>query len=81
MEMTAITVLHVVAVILVALAAALSVAHALELPGKMRLERDQYLAVQQIYYPGFTFGGIAEPGGTLALLMLLYFMPLGGAAF
>jgi hypothetical protein len=38
-----------------------SVAHALELPGKRRLTREQYLAVQPIYYPGFTIVGAAEP--------------------
>jgi len=74
--------LHVITVLLVALAAALSVAHALELPGKMRLAQDQYLAVQQIYYPGFTIGGaIAEPGGTIATAVLLLFTPVGGAQF
>ena len=67
--------LHVITVLLVALAAALSVAHALELPGKMRLERDQYLAVQRIYYPGLTIGG-AEPGGTIAVAALLLLAPL-----
>jgi hypothetical protein len=40
-----------------AVAMALSLAHALEFPGKLRLGKDAYLAVQQIYYPGFTFGG------------------------
>jgi hypothetical protein len=39
---------------------ALSLAHALEVPGKLRLNKEQYLAVQTIYYPGFTLGGIAE---------------------
>ena len=37
---------------LVALAAALSIAHALERPGKMRLDEATYRAVQKIYYPG-----------------------------
>lgn len=43
-----------------------ALAHALEMPGKMRLTRDQYYAVQTIYYPGFTIGGIAEPLAILA---------------
>ena len=38
-----------------------ALAHALELPGKMRLNREQYYTDQTIYYPGFTFGGMAEP--------------------
>ncbi|MGH6841047.1 MAG: DUF1772 domain-containing protein, partial [Methylocella sp.] len=58
--------LHVLTVMLVAIAMALALAHALELPGKLRLSKEQYLAIQRIYYPGFTIGGAAEP---LALLM------------
>lgn len=50
-------VLQVLAVILVAVAMALSLAHALELPGKMRLDSETYYAMQPIYYPGFTIGG------------------------
>ena len=63
--------LQIVALMLVAVAMALSLAHALELPGKMRLGKDAYLSVQTIYYPGFTVGGIAEPLGLLALLALV----------
>lgn len=73
--------LHILAVVLVALAAALSVAHALEMPGKMRLDKDNYLAVQCIYYPGFTFGGFSEPLGAAAIAFLMYFVPAGSAAF
>jgi hypothetical protein len=65
----------------VAVAMALVLAHALELPGKMRLSREQYLAVQPIYYPGFTFGGMAEPTGLVLLLVLLFFTPFGSARF
>ena len=52
-----------------------------ELPGRMLLDREAYLAVQTIYYPGFTFGGIrmgilaAErhtPGGATRPALLLY---------
>ena len=63
--------LQIVALMLVAVAMALSLAHALELPGKMRLGKDAYLSVQTIYYPGFTIGGIAEPLGILVLIALL----------
>lgn len=74
--------LHVMTVMLVALAAALSVAHALELPGKMRLDRETYLAVQGIYYPGFTIGGgIAEGGGLLATVLLLTLTDTGSPTF
>jgi hypothetical protein len=48
--------LQVVTVFLVAVAMSLALAHALELPGKMRLDKETYMAVQTIYYPGFTFG-------------------------
>lgn len=73
--------LHVVAIVPVALAAALSVAHTLELPGKMRLDRETYLKVQHIYYPGFTFGGFSEPLGAVATAILLYFVPAGSVEF
>jgi hypothetical protein len=74
--------LQVATVMLVALAAALSVAHALELPGKMRLDEDTYFAVQSIYYPGFTIGGgIAEGGGIPAAALLLLLTPAGTTAF
>jgi hypothetical protein len=49
--------LQVLTVILVAVAMALSLAHALELPGKMRLTKEVYYAMQPVYYPGFTIGG------------------------
>ena len=64
--------LQVVTVLLVAVAMALSLAHALELPGKLRLSREEYLAVQPIYYPGFTFAGACEPLGVIALLVLTF---------
>jgi hypothetical protein len=34
--------------------------------------------MQPIYYPGFTIGGIAEPTGLLALLVLLFAAPEEG---
>lgn len=73
--------LQIGTLILIAIAMALSLAHALELPGKMRLGKDTYLAVQQIYYPGFTIGGVAEPLGVLALLVLVAFTPSTTARF
>jgi hypothetical protein len=73
--------LEVATVILASVAVALSLAHALELPGKLRLSKEQYLAVQPIYYPGFTFAGIAEPLAILASLVLLLLTPAGTAAF
>lgn len=74
-------VLKVLTIIAVAIAMALSLAHALEWPGKKRLEKDQYLAVQPIYYPGFTIGGIAEPLGLLLLLVLAFLTPRGSVKF
>jgi Anthrone oxygenase len=73
--------LQVVTIMVVSVAMALSLAHALELPGKLRLPKEQYLAIQQIYYPGFTYGGSAEPLGLLLLLILLILMPVGGPQF
>ncbi|AZO32982.1 MAG: DUF1772 domain-containing protein [Mesorhizobium sp.] len=70
--------LEVLTVILVASAMAMALAHALELPGKMRLGRQEYFVVQQIYYPGFTIGGgIAEVGGIVATFALM--LTSGGA--
>jgi hypothetical protein len=73
--------LQVASVFLVSVAMALSLAHALELPGKLRLDRETYYAVQTIYYPGFTFGGFSEGLGILALMILLLLTPIDGAAF
>jgi hypothetical protein len=61
----------VLTVFLVALAMSFALAHAAELPGKMRLGREAYLAVQPIYYPGFTLGAIAEPAAIVATSVLL----------
>jgi hypothetical protein len=73
--------LEVATVLVVAMAMALALAHALELPGKLRLARREYLAVQTIYYPGFSFGGIAEPLGLLLTFILILLAPPGSAAF
>jgi hypothetical protein len=60
---------------------ALAVAHALGRPGKMRLERESYLTVQRIYYPGFTFGGISEPVAAILTVVLLFLLPAGSREF
>src|SRR5688500_5078319 len=64
-------VLQVTAVFMAAVAMALALAHALELPGKLRLDQETYRAVRTIYYPGFTIGGASEVLAILATLALL----------
>jgi hypothetical protein len=73
--------LQVVTVFLAAVAMSLALAHALELPGKMRLDKQTYIAVQTIYYPGFTFGGFGEVLGMIATLVLLALTPVNNPAF
>jgi len=74
--------LQIMSIILVAVGVALSLTHALELPGKLRLAKETYLAVQPIYYPGFTIGGLfGEAGAMLATLALLIFTPVASNAF
>jgi hypothetical protein len=72
---------QVVTVFLVAVAMSLALAHALELPGKMRLDKETYIAVQAIYYPGFTYGGFSEGLGILATFVLLLMTPTNHPAF
>jgi hypothetical protein len=74
-------VLQVLAILLTAVAMSPAVAHAFEFPGKMRLGRESYSAVQAIYYPGFTVLGMAEPAAILAVLLLLILSPRGTPAF
>lgn len=66
---------------IVALVLVTTLGHALELPGKMRLSKENYLAVQPIYYPGYTFAGIAEPLSVLALIVLVVALWGEGTAF
>lgn len=73
--------LQVVTVFLTAMAMGLALAHALELPGKLRLDEHAYLTVQTIYYPGFTLGGMSEPLAILATLILLLITPHNLAKF
>lgn len=71
--------LQVATLLFVAIAMALALAHALELPGKLRLSKDEYLVVQKIFYPGFTIGGAAEPIGLLLLIALMFATPAGAS--
>ena len=73
--------LEVVTVMLAAVTMSLALAHALELPGKLRPSKEQYLTVQPIYYPGFTLGGIAEVAVILAALAMLVFAPAQNPQF
>jgi hypothetical protein len=76
------TVLSVLALLLVAVTMGLSLAHALEFPGKLRLDEPTYRAVQAIYYPGFTIGGlVGEFGSMLLLAALLLVTPTGTERF
>jgi hypothetical protein len=73
--------LQVVAILMVSGAMALALAHALEYPGKLRLNKDAYFATQQIYYPGFAIGGLAEGFSLVVLLLLTIVTPRGSAAY
>jgi hypothetical protein len=73
--------LQFVSILLASIGMALALAHALEYPGKRRLDRDTYFKVQTIYYPGFTIGGIGEPLAVIAVLALLLLTPLAARAF
>jgi hypothetical protein len=66
---------QILALLFVALAMAFAVAHAAELPGKMRLDRDTYLATQTVYSPGFTIGGMSEPASIIVLAVLAVITP------
>ena len=66
---------QVATVFLVSVTMSLALAHALELPGKLRLGRENYIAMQSIYYPGFFYGGFSEGLGILATLVLLLLTP------
>jgi hypothetical protein len=74
-------VLQILTLILVVLAMIPALAHALELPGKLRLAKDQYFVVQPIYYPGFTIAGISEPIAIISAVVLLILTTLGSVDF
>jgi hypothetical protein len=76
-----VVVLKISAVLIVALAMEMALAHALELPGKLRLPKEHYLAVQAIYYPGFTYAGMAEPLGVAVTALLAFVMPASSLSF
>lgn len=74
--------LHLLALVLVAVTMGLALAHALEFPGKLRLDEETYRSVQAIYYPGFTIGGlIGEFGALLLLPVLLLLTPFATEHF
>jgi Domain of unknown function (DUF1772) len=74
--------LQVLSVCLIGIAAALPLAHALEWPGKKRLDKAAYLATQPIYYPGFTVAaGIGEGGGMIAAFVVLLLTPGASRGF
>lgn len=73
--------IKIAALLVVTLTVVTSVAHALEYPGKMRLSREHYLAVQPIYYPGFTYAGAAEPLAIVIVAILLALTPAGTVLF
>src|SRR5947209_4090504 len=74
-------IMQVVTVFLAAIAMSLAVAHALELPGKLRLSKENYIVTQTIYYPGFTIGGVSEGMSIVAALMLMLLTPTSDRAF
>ncbi len=74
-------ILQVVTVFLVAVSMSMALAHALEFPGKLRLDEQAYRSVQTIYYPGFTFGGIGEVLAVVATLILMLSMRHDGVSF
>ena len=74
--------LQIATLMLVSIAMACSLAHALEFPGKLRLSKEIYAAVQPIYYPGFTvIGGFAEILGLLGTFALLFAAARDSTAF
>jgi hypothetical protein len=77
-----ITSLQIVTAFLASIAWALALSHALEWPGKLRLDEDAYAATQTIYYPGFTIGAaVGEAGGIVATCVLLLFTGPGTPQF
>jgi hypothetical protein len=73
--MAMLEIVQIVTVVVVAIVMSLPLAHALEWPGKLRLSKEHYFAMQPIYYPGFTYAGFAEP------LSLLVLTPMGTGQF
>jgi Anthrone oxygenase len=74
-------VLQILSLSLVVLVMVPVLAHSLELPGKLRLTKDAYFAVQPIYYPGFTIAGACEPLAIVSTIVLLVLTPRGSSDF
>lgn len=74
-------VFQIVTALVLSVAMTMSLAHALEYPGKMSLSKEEYFAVQKIYYPGFTYAGATEPVAIILLGILLVFTPRGTSGF
>jgi hypothetical protein len=75
-------IVQILSIMLVAVALAPALAHALEFPGKSRLSKEAYMMVQPIYYPGFTVaGGVGEVGGLVSVIILLLLTPRETLAF
>jgi hypothetical protein len=73
--------LQIISLLLVVLAMVPALAHALELPGKLRLTKETYVGVQRIYYPGFTIVGFSEPVAIISTAVLLILTPRGTTEF
>ena len=74
--------LQILTILIVAVLLAPTLGHALEMPGKMRLDREAYFATQTIYWPGFTvIGGAAEILSIIATLALVVLTPTGSLDF
>lgn len=73
-------VLQILTLATVAIALALPTAHMLEWPGKLRLSREQYMAMQRVYYPGFAYAGLVEPLNMLLVFILVLQTPVATPA-
>jgi hypothetical protein len=74
-------VLQIVSALLVSVAMALAVAHALDVSGKLRFDREHFDAPQSTYQPRFTVAGlVGEVGGAGATLLLILATPTESAS-
>ena len=74
--------LQILTILIVAVLLATTLGHALEMPGKMRLDKQTYFATQAIYWPGFTvIGGTAEILSIVTTLALAVLTPVGSLDF
>lgn len=64
-------VVQIASVVLTAITLSLALAHALEMPGKLRLGKEAYAEMQAVYYPGFTIAGVSEPLAIVEALALV----------